>query len=116
MADRSLRGIRLGAQSLQSEEGVVFEERAEHIYRCTECGRDTKLMFAHDAEAPQTWECRTCGAESVLRIGEKTVEVDHSGDKAPRSHWDMLLERRSVDELEELLKERLDLIKSKRRG
>ncbi|MGO2096142.1 MAG: RNA polymerase-binding protein RbpA, partial [Candidatus Microbacterium stercoravium] len=24
MADRSLRGIRLGAQSLQSEEGVVF--------------------------------------------------------------------------------------------
>jgi hypothetical protein len=27
MADRSLRGIRLGAQSLQSEEGVVFMER-----------------------------------------------------------------------------------------
>ncbi len=28
----------------------------------------------------------------------------------------MLLERRSIEELEELLKERLDLIKSKRRG
>jgi hypothetical protein len=28
----------------------------------------------------------------------------------------MLLERRSVEELEELLKERLDIIKSKRRG
>jgi hypothetical protein len=28
----------------------------------------------------------------------------------------MLLERRSVEELEELLKERLDLIKTKRRG
>jgi hypothetical protein len=28
----------------------------------------------------------------------------------------MLLERRSTEELEELLKERLDLIKSKRRG
>ncbi|MAP64425.1 MAG: electron transporter, partial [Microbacterium sp.] len=26
MADRSLRGIRLGAQSLQSEEGVVFHD------------------------------------------------------------------------------------------
>jgi hypothetical protein len=28
----------------------------------------------------------------------------------------MLLERRSVDELEELLKERLDIIKARRRG
>lgn len=28
----------------------------------------------------------------------------------------MLLERRSIEELDELLKERLDLIKSKRRG
>jgi len=28
----------------------------------------------------------------------------------------MLLERRSVEELEELLKERLDLIKTRRRG
>ena len=114
MADRSLRGIRLGAQSLQSEEGVVFEERIEYIYRCTECSRDTKLMFAHDAEAPQTWECRTCGAEAVLRIGETTVEVDRSGEKAPRSHWDMLLERRTIPELEDLLKERLALLRERR--
>ncbi|HET8927169.1 MAG TPA: RNA polymerase-binding protein RbpA [Microbacterium sp.] len=114
MADRSLRGIRLGAQSLQSEEGVVFEERTEYIYRCTECSRDTKLMFAHDAEAPQTWECRTCGAEAVLRIGETTVEVDRSGEKAPRSHWDMLLERRTIPELEDLLKERLALLRERR--
>ena len=28
----------------------------------------------------------------------------------------MLLERRSIEELDELLKERLDLIKTKRRG
>ena len=34
----------------------------------------------------------------------------------PRTHWDMLLERRSVEELEELLKERLDIIKARRRG
>ena len=34
--------------------------------------------------------------------------------KPPRTHWDMLLERRSVEELEELLKERLDIIKTRR--
>ncbi|MBN9152621.1 MAG: RNA polymerase-binding protein RbpA [Microbacterium sp.] len=114
MADRSLRGIRLGASSLQSEEGVVFHERVQHIYSCTSCGRDSTLTFAADAEPPQTWECRTCGAEAVLRVGDGTVTVDHSGDKAPRSHWDMLLERRSIPELEELLEERLAFVRARR--
>ncbi|MBF6248825.1 RNA polymerase-binding protein RbpA, partial [Nocardia elegans] len=36
--------------------------------------------------------------------------------KPPRTHWDMLLERRSKEELEELLKERLELLKTRRRG
>jgi hypothetical protein len=30
--------------------------------------------------------------------------------------WDMLRERRSIEQLEELLKERLEIIKSRRRG
>ena len=114
MADRSLRGIRLGAQSLQSEEGVVFMERAEYTYTCTVCGRDTKLMFAADAEAPETWECRACGGEATLRVDGTAVTVDHSGDKTPRSHWDMLLERRSIPELEELLEERLQFVRARR--
>ena len=58
-----------------------------------------------DAEVPPAWECRTCGAEALLRVGDGTATVDHSGDKTPRSHWDMLLERRTVPELEELLEE-----------
>ena len=114
MADRSLRGIRLGAQSLQSEEGVVFMERTEYTYACTVCERETKLVFAADAEAPEAWECRTCGAEALLRVGDGTATVDHSGDKTPRSHWDMLLERRTLPELEELLEERLAYIRARR--
>ena len=46
MADRSLRGIRLGASSLQSEEGVVFHERANHTYVCTQCGRETVMTLS----------------------------------------------------------------------
>jgi transcription elongation factor Elf1 len=114
MADRSLRGIRLGAQSLQSEEGVVFHERAQHIYNCTSCGRDTTMTFAVDAEVPEAWECRTCGAEALLRIGDGTATVDHSDDKVARTHWDMLLERRSIPELEELLEERLAYVRARR--
>ena len=103
MADRSLRGIRLGAQSLQSEDGVVFHDRAQHT-------------FAADAEVPPAWECRTCGAEALLRIGDGTATVDHSDDKAPRTHWDMLLERRTIPELEELLEERLAFLRAHRGG
>lgn len=114
MADRSLRGIRLGAQSLQSEEGVVFHERTQHTYVCSTCGKETSLTFAADAEAPQTWECRACGGEAVLRVGNSTVTVDHSDQKAARTHWDMLLERRTIPELEELLEERLAFIRERR--
>ena len=114
MADRSLRGIRLGAQSLQSEDGVVFHDRAQHTYTCSTCGRDTVLTFAADAEVPEAWECRTCGAEALLRIGDGTATVDHSGDKAASTHWDMLLERRTLPELEELLEERLAFVRARR--
>lgn len=114
MADRSLRGIRLGAQSLQSEEGVVFMERKEHTYLCGTCGRETTLTFAADAEPPAAWECRTCGAEAILQTTEGLAEVDRSGEKVARTHWDMLLERRSVDELEELLADRLAFIRERR--
>ena len=34
--------------------------------------------------------------------------------KPPRSHWDMLRERRSIADLEEVLAERLALIRSQR--
>lgn len=114
MADRSLRGMRLGASSLQSEDGVVFHERAKFTYTCTSCRRDSTLTFAVDAEVPETWECRTCGAEALLRVGDATVTVDHSDQKTPRSHWDMLLERRSIPELEELLEDRLAYVRSRR--
>ena len=114
MADRSLRGIRLGAQSLQSEEGVVFHERAQHAFHCTSCGRDTILTFAADAELPEAWECRTCGGEALRRIGDTTATVDHSGDKVARTHWDMLLERRTIPELEQLLEERLAFVRARR--
>jgi len=115
MADRSLRGMRLGASSLQSEEGVVFHERANHTYVCTQCERETVLTFAADAEVPEAWECRTCGAEALRRLSDDTIaEVDHSGDKIPRTHWDMLMERRTIPELEELLEERLALLRARR--
>lgn len=114
MADRSLRGMRLGAQSLQSEEGVIFSDREKHIYLCPKCGHETGLVFAADAEAPDTWECRKCGEQAVLMVGAEPITLDPSEQKQVRTHWDMLLERRSREELEVLLDERLSYLRERR--
>lgn len=114
MADRSLRGIRLGARSLQSEEGVVFMERRATSYKCRTCGHDTTLMFSADAEPPHTWECRSCGADAQLQVDGVSVKGQDTDDKVARTHWDMLLERRSREELEELLADRLAYVRSRR--
>ena len=114
MADRSLRGMRLGAQSLQSEEGVVYSPRSRYTYLCTVCGQDSEVVFSAEAEAPDTWECKHCGHEARLLVNDTPVEVDHSDVKVPRSHRDMLLERRTRAELEELLEERLQFLRARR--
>lgn len=114
MADRSLRGMRLGSQSLQSEVGVEFSPRKKSQYR-TEDGTVFEVTFAAEAEVPETWESPRTGLEGRL-IGEdgglvQSVVVE---TKAPRTHWDMLLERRTRPELEELLQERLELLRARR--
>ena len=114
MADRSLRGMRLGTQSLQSEEGVEFSPRKKSTYRASD-GTTFDVVFAADAEIPQVWESPKSGQEGVL-LGSngQPVELDETETKVPRSHWDMLLERRTRAELEELLQERLEYLRARR--
>jgi hypothetical protein len=114
MADRSLRGMRLGAQSLQSDVGVTFSPRKKSTYQA-EDGSTFEVMFSADAEVPQVWESPKSGLEGRL-LAEDGVPVpqEESQTKVPRSHWDMLLERRSRAELEELLQDRLDYLRARR--
>ncbi|GAB3126250.1 RNA polymerase-binding protein RbpA [Glaciibacter psychrotolerans] len=114
MADRSLRGMRLGAQSLQTEEGVTFSPRASYTYLCATCGQETVMIFSADAEAPDEWECKHCAHVATRLVDSKPVIVDHSDEKIARTPWDMLLERRTVPELEELLEERLAFLRARR--
>ena len=111
MADRVLRGSRLGAVSYETDRNHDLAPRQVARYR-TDNGEEFDVPFADDAEIPPTWLCRN-GQEGTLMEGttQETKKV-----KPPRTHWDMLLERRSIEELEELLKERLDIIKTRRRG
>ncbi len=116
MADRTLRGMRLGSQSMQSEEGVEFAERQRAQYRTVD-GEVFDVIFAADAELPDLWESPRSGKEGVLLTPDGTpVEIDAGEAKPARTHWDMLLERRTRDELEELLQERLELLRARRGG
>jgi RNA polymerase-binding protein len=71
------------------------------------------VIAVDDAEIPGTWLCRN-GIEGTLIEGGDLAEPKKV--KVPCTPWDMLRERRSIEELEELLKERLEIIKSRRRG
>ncbi|WP_168915832.1 RNA polymerase-binding protein RbpA [Microcella flavibacter] len=114
MADRTLRGMRLGSQSLQSEEGVEFASRQRAQYRTTD-GEHFEIVFSADAELPDTWESPKSGQEGVLLAPDGTpIDIVQGEVKAARTHWDMLLERRSIAELEELLEERLQLLRERR--
>ncbi|RPF28424.1 MULTISPECIES: RNA polymerase-binding protein RbpA [Georgenia] len=108
MAERSLRGMKIGANSMESEEGVDFAPRMMARYTCPD-GHSFQLPFAADAEVPPVWECR-CGKEALLL--DATKPEPKKPVKPPRTHWDMLLERRSIGELEVLLEERLELLRS----
>ena len=109
MADRTLRGSRMVSFSMETSANVVPSERQIVVYVCPAEHR-IELPFSTEAEIPATWECR-CGEEALLLDGKAP---DRKPVKPARTHWDMLLERRSIPELEELLEERLTLLRASR--
>jgi len=91
---------------METDANVVLSERQLVRYVCPE-QHISELPFSVEADVPPVWECR-CGLEAKLVDGP---EVEHKPVKAVRTHWDMLLERRSIKELEDILTERLELLR-----
>jgi len=110
MGERVLRGSRLGAVSYETDRNTELAARHEGSYRCAK-GHVFSVPFAADAEIPPVWECRLDGTTGKLTDG---TEPEGKKTKPARTHWDMLLERRSVAELEEVLAERLELVRGSR--
>ncbi|MGK0740327.1 RNA polymerase-binding protein RbpA [Leucobacter sp. Z1108] len=117
MAERTLRGARIGATSLQAEEGVEFSPRRRVEY-LTDRGNRFTVMFDADAEVPAEWVDQRTGEVGFLddEAGRTARSEFEDKEKHQRTHWDMLLERRTREELEELLEERLKLLRARRSG
>jgi len=81
----------------------------QHVEYVCEDGRRFTVVMSVEAEVPNEWEDPKTG-----NIGYRVdgVETEKKDIKHARTHWDMLLERRSVDELEEILTERLQLLRA----
>ncbi|TIC87660.1 RNA polymerase-binding protein RbpA [Nocardioides sp. GY 10113] len=107
MAERTLRGARLGGQSFEDERGIEFAARQQVGYRCPQ-GHEFEITMSMEAEVPAVWECPRCGVEATSTAG---IQAEEKVDKPQRTHWDMLLERRSPEELEAILTERLELLR-----
>jgi len=112
--NQTMRGMRIGQQSLESEAGVRLSERQEQIFICPN-HHESKVVFAADAELPDSWECSSCSKTAIRAIEGKTIEELIAQDDGPKTHFDMLIERRSEEELEELLSERISMLRAKRK-
>jgi hypothetical protein len=110
MAERALRGTRLGATSYENDRNTDLAPRQDVAFDCPN-GHHFSVPFAAEAELPGTWECRVCGSIAIAATGESPSPKKA---KPPRSHWDMLMERRTVEDLEAVLAERLEVIRERR--
>jgi hypothetical protein len=109
----NMRGIRLGRQSLESDKGVELAQRISVHFRCLN-NHEFEIPFAHDAEMPQTWDCARCSAVAIRLEGGVEIETTGLSVEEHRTHFDMVLERRSREELEELLEEMLSQMRDRR--
>lgn len=95
MAERSLRGMSIGAKSLESDDNVDFAARNDVAYVCPK-GHRTILPFAEGAEIPDEWECR-CGSVAH-REGDDDVRPMRSPSRPVRTGtccWSVVARRSS---------------------
>ncbi|HEX5567380.1 MAG TPA: RNA polymerase-binding protein RbpA [Streptomyces sp.] len=108
MSERALRGTRLVVTSYETDRGIDLAPRQAVEYACRN-GHRFEMPFSVEAEIPPEWECKVCGAQALQVNGEGPEEKK---GKPARTHWDMLMERRTREELEEVLAERLAVLRS----
>ncbi len=91
---------------------MTISRRARSLATALETVKSSISRWRTTPKSPDTWQCRN-GLEGRLIAGGEPVEPKKKV-KVPRTHWDMLLERRSIEELEVLLQERLAVVRSLR--
>ena len=110
MSEKRLRGTRLGAMSFETEEGVDFVATQIVTFR-TEDGDEFQVTFMDGIDLPFEWTSPHTG-KTGRRLDAKGKPVQGVDPNAPTppaptvTHWEQLLKRRTIEELEVILAER----------
>lgn len=112
MKSESLKGNRLGNESHENTIGVELSPRQTTDYRCSN-DHLTSIIFAAEAEVPTEWDCKKCSQKAKLVSGETQEPI--VAEKSTRTHFDLVLERRTRAELEVILKEAIADLRKRRK-
>ena len=95
MADRVLRGSRLGSTSYEADRNHDLAPRRTATYRCPR-DHEFTVPMADDAEVPAVWDCRMHGLSSML-IDGSVPEGKASSRPAPTGTccWSVVPSRNS---------------------
>ena len=85
MSDRSLRGMRLGAQSMETEAGVEPAARQRVEYRC-EDGEQVFVIFAAEADIPATWISKTGKDSHRWSMAKQPEDIQREAGAYPLGH------------------------------
>jgi hypothetical protein len=111
MNNKQLRGTRLGSISHESEEGVDFVDTENVTFR-TEDGEEFTVTFMTGVEVPFDWVSpRSSKIGRRLDAKGKPIQGDDPNAPSPIAptvtHWEQLMKRRTIDELEAILADRI---------
>lgn len=110
MSEKRLRGTRLGSISFETDEGVDFVPTQSVTFR-TEQGEEFQVTFMEGVELPYDWTSPHTGhiGRRLDAQGEPVHGEDPNAPAPPVptvTHWEQLLKRRTIEELEEILAQR----------
>ncbi|MEY4312698.1 MAG: hypothetical protein RLZZ319_207 [Actinomycetota bacterium] len=111
MSEKRLRGSRLGSISLESEVGVDFVALQDVTFRTAD-GEEFSVRFMEGVELPFDWTSPRSGKVG-RRLDAKGKPIEGIDPNAPTpppptvTHWEQLLKRRTIPELEVILADRI---------
>lgn len=107
-----LRGTRLVAATNQVDRGAELVARRVSDYWCASDHR-TSAVFAAEVEPPVEWDCKICSGPATLERG--TAPAAMRPRFFPRTPYEFLMMRRSVEDGERILAEALSAMRERRR-
>ena len=116
MSNKRMQGTRLGSISSESEEGVDFVDRHDVTFRTSD-GEEFVVTFMTGVDLPYDWRSpRSSNIGRRLDAKGKPIQGDDPNAPAPAAptvtHWEQLMKRRTIEELEVILQERITAMRA----